>query len=99
EECQDLHQRVKDGLLRRPTVCTTTGIKKTSINGEVNSDILLQLSNRVSDVPISKVSENDFSEEECQDLHQRVKDGLLRRPTVAEFEEKARSLHEIITKN
>ncbi|XP_024436739.1 uncharacterized protein LOC7483594 isoform X2 [Populus trichocarpa] len=79
--------------------CTTTGIKKTSINGEVNSDILLQLSNRVSDVSISKVSENDFSEEECQDLHQRVKDGLLRRPTVAEFEEKARSLHEIITKN
>nr|XP_034922497.1 uncharacterized protein At5g08430-like [Populus alba] len=75
------------------------GIKKTLINGEVNSVILLQLSNRVSDVPISKVSENDFSEEECQDLHQRVKDGLLRRPNVAEFEEKARSLHETITKN
>ncbi|KAL9346425.1 hypothetical protein Peur_061278 [Populus x canadensis] len=78
---------------------SNSSIKKTSINGEVNSDILLQLSNRVSDVSISKVSENDFSEEECQDLHQRVKDGLLRRPTVAEFEEKARSLHEIITKN
>ncbi|KAL3576347.1 hypothetical protein D5086_021630 [Populus alba] len=61
------------------------GIKKTLINGEVNSVILLQLSNRVSDVPISKVSENDFSEEECQDLHQRVKDGLLRRPNVVSF--------------
>ncbi|CAK7350288.1 unnamed protein product [Dovyalis caffra] len=72
------------------------GINKNSINGEMNSDIFLQLSNRVSDVPISEVSEDDFSEEECQDLHQRVKDGLLRRPTVVEFEEKARTLHEVL---
>ncbi|KAL7205701.1 hypothetical protein ACSBR2_018599 [Camellia fascicularis] len=34
-----------------------------------------------------------FSEEECEDLSQKVKDGLLKKPTIA------RSLHEDITKH
>ncbi|KAI4326174.1 hypothetical protein MLD38_031512 [Melastoma candidum] len=38
-------------------------------------------------------------QEECEDLLRRVKEGLLKRPTVAGFEAKARVLHEDITKN
>ncbi|KAK3015445.1 hypothetical protein RJ639_007777 [Escallonia herrerae] len=37
--------------------------------------------------------------EECEDLRQRVKAGLANRPTVVELEQKARILHEDITKH
>ncbi|KAK1565262.1 hypothetical protein Q3G72_022719 [Acer saccharum] len=73
-----------------------TGIKKTSI---MNSEILLHVSNMVKGVPITKLSDDDFLEEECEDLHQRMKNGLLKRPTVVELDQKARSLHEDITKH
>ncbi|KAG4159057.1 hypothetical protein ERO13_D02G153300v2 [Gossypium hirsutum] len=75
------------------------GMKKVSGNNDVNADILLQVSNFVKDVRIAMLSEDDFSQEECEDLHQRMKKGLLKRPTVAELEAKARALHEDITKH
>ncbi|PPD87663.1 hypothetical protein GOBAR_DD15391 [Gossypium barbadense] len=68
------------------------GMKKVSGNNDVNADILLQVSNFVKDVRIAMLSEDDFSQEECEDLHQRMKKGLLKRPTVAELEAKARWL-------
>ncbi|TXG61281.1 hypothetical protein EZV62_012644 [Acer yangbiense] len=71
-----------------------TGVQKTS---SMNSEIMLQVSNMVKEVPIRKLSDDDFSEEECEDLCQRVKNGLLKRPTVVKVEQKARSLHEEIT--
>ncbi|KAK4853386.1 hypothetical protein QYF36_008394 [Acer negundo] len=71
-----------------------TGVQKTS---SMNSEIVLQVSNMVKEVPIRKLSDDDFSEEECEDLCQRVKNGLLKRPTVVKLEQKARSLHEEIT--
>ncbi|CAL5378072.1 unnamed protein product [Camellia sinensis] len=37
--------------------------------------------------------------EECEDLSQKVKDGLLKKPTIVDIELKARSLHEDITKH
>lgn len=72
-----------------------SGIHKTGINAE----ILLELSDRVKWVPICKLSNDDFSEEECEDLHQRVKNSLVNRPTVVELRQKAISLHEDITKH
>ncbi|KAJ4849553.1 hypothetical protein Tsubulata_048345 [Turnera subulata] len=60
---------------------------------------VLQVSNYVKDVPTSMLSNDNFSEDECMDLRQRVKDGLLRRPTIVEIEEKAQLLHEDITKH
>ncbi|KAG4208401.1 hypothetical protein ERO13_A03G129600v2 [Gossypium hirsutum] len=72
---------------------------KVSGNNDVNADILLQVSNFVKDVRISMLSDDDFSQEECEDLHQRMKKGLLKRPTIAELEAKARALHEDITKH
>ncbi|XP_054789628.1 uncharacterized protein At5g08430-like [Prosopis cineraria] len=75
------------------------GIKRPLKNNEINKEILLHLSNVPIDVPICKVSDDDFSEEECRDLNQRMKDGLLSQPKVVELEQKARSLHEDIIKH
>ncbi|KAM5547626.1 zinc finger CCCH domain-containing protein 44-like [Rosa sericea] len=60
-------------------------------------EILLQLLTR--DVPISLLSDCDFTEEECGDLRDRVENYLVRRPTVVEIEHKARELHEDLTKD
>ncbi|KAI9178334.1 hypothetical protein LWI28_025234 [Acer negundo] len=55
------------------------GVKSSS---SMSSEILLQVSNMVKEVPISKLSDDDFSKEECEDLCRRVKGGLIKRPTV-----------------
>ncbi|XWS58773.1 hypothetical protein CRYUN_Cryun08bG0062300 [Craigia yunnanensis] len=75
-----------------------TGIKKTS-NAKDNRGILLEVSCMPVDIPIDMLNDDDISEEECEDLHQRMKDGLLKQPTVMELEQKAKSLHEDVTKN
>ncbi|XP_028079932.1 uncharacterized protein At5g08430-like isoform X2 [Camellia sinensis] len=75
-----------------------TGIKKIS-KGDNNTQILLQVSNMSKDICISMLSDVFFSEEECEDLSQKVKDGLLKKPTIVDIELKARSLHEDITKH
>ncbi|XP_039018706.1 uncharacterized protein At5g08430-like [Hibiscus syriacus] len=75
-----------------------TGIKKTS-NADDNQGILLEVSCMPVDIPISMLDDDDISEEECVDLLQRMKDGILRKPTVVELDLKATSLHEDITKN
>ncbi|RAL48888.1 hypothetical protein DM860_001208 [Cuscuta australis] len=76
-----------------------TGVKKTV--GPVNAcmETYLQLSNWLRDAPISLLSDDDFTPEECEDLRERVKAGLLKRPTVVDFELKAHVLHEDITKH
>ncbi|KAL0874711.1 hypothetical protein Bca101_024416 [Brassica carinata] len=72
-----------------------TGVKK-----EPGTDgFLLQVTNYVKDVSISMLSDDDFSKEECEDLHRRIKNGSPKQPTIVEMEEKARSLHEDQTKH
>ncbi|XP_072069277.1 uncharacterized protein At5g08430 [Arachis hypogaea] len=68
-------------------------------NDEINREILLTLSNELNDVPILKVSDDDFTEEECKDLCERMRNGLLKQPTVLELDQKARSLHEDIIRH
>lgn len=75
-----------------------TGVKKDFSNGN-NKQILLQVSILPNDVPISSLSNDDLSEEDCENLRQKVENGLVEKPTVAELEEKAKSLHEDITKH
>ncbi|GAB2229087.1 hypothetical protein Droror1_Dr00023222 [Drosera rotundifolia] len=75
-----------------------TGIERTSLD-EVKTSVLLKVSNIPDDIPISMLSNDDFSEEECEDLRQRIKNGFLEKLTVVELEKKARSLHEDITKH
>nr|GLL24999.1 uncharacterized protein At5g08430 [Ipomoea trifida] len=76
-----------------------TGVKKTFGSGDAGLETYLQLSNWTKDVLISSLSEDDFSEAECEDLRERVKAGLLKRLTVGELELKAHDLHEDITKH
>ncbi|XP_057430547.1 uncharacterized protein At5g08430-like isoform X2 [Lotus japonicus] len=75
------------------------GINRSSKNDQNNKEILLQLSHVPKDVPICKISDDDFTEGECQDLYQRMRNGLLKQPTILELEQKARSLHEDIIKH
>ncbi|KAK8482031.1 hypothetical protein V6N11_083385 [Hibiscus sabdariffa] len=75
------------------------GIKETLIKEETNSMILLQVSNRLKDVRVCELSDNDFTEEEIKDLNRRMGTRMLERPTVVQLEQKARSLHEDITKH
>ncbi|WOL16083.1 hypothetical protein Cni_G24865 [Canna indica] len=76
------------------------GIKKvlqTYKIGKTSTDIVLCVSDIQKDVQISMLSEDDFEEDECEDLRQLANKGLFRRPTVAELEEKIRSVHTDIT--
>ncbi|KAK3223385.1 hypothetical protein Dsin_010410 [Dipteronia sinensis] len=57
-----------------------TGVKRCSSMS--SSEILLQLSDMVKEVPISKLSDDDFTKEECEALCRRVKYRWLERPTV-----------------
>ncbi|MFS8007948.1 putative chromatin remodeling SWIB-Plus-3 family [Helianthus anomalus] len=72
-----------------------TGVKNVGLLEE----ILLQVPNMIKDIPIRMLSDDDFSKEEIEDLSQRVEDGLLKRPTVVEVEQKTQILHEDITKH
>ncbi|EOA20307.1 hypothetical protein CARUB_v10000615mg [Capsella rubella] len=85
-----------DYLQKNPyQLVQVTGVKKE----HGTDDFLLQVTNYVKDVSISVLSDDNFSQEECEDLHQRVKNDLLKKPTIVEMEEKARSLHEDQTKH
>ncbi|PRQ29015.1 putative chromatin regulator PHD family [Rosa chinensis] len=64
-----------------------------------NDEILLELLGREDPISISLLSDCDFTEEECEDLQRSPEICLLRRHTIAEIEQKARELHEDITKD
>ncbi|XP_008227711.1 PREDICTED: uncharacterized protein At5g08430 isoform X2 [Prunus mume] len=66
-----------------------------------NRGVLLRLSGLAvpKQVQISELSDDNFSPEECEDLLQRIKDGLLKSLTVVELQEKVQMLHEDITKH
>ncbi|KOM26726.1 hypothetical protein LR48_Vigan307s001100 [Vigna angularis] len=71
-------------------------MKKSS---EVNGEIHLQVSGFFKDIRIQMLSDDNFSEEECEDLRRRVKDGLVKRPMTVDMEHRARVLHEDMTKH
>ncbi|KAI8531489.1 hypothetical protein RHMOL_Rhmol11G0139900 [Rhododendron molle] len=73
-----------------------SGMRKVTL-GDTKTEILLQVPNMSMDIGVDMLSDDNFSEEECEDLRQKVKDGLLRKLTIVELEHKAKSLHEDIT--
>ncbi|XP_075110661.1 uncharacterized protein At5g08430 isoform X3 [Nicotiana tabacum] len=75
-----------------------TGIKQGSI-GKGKNETVLQVSNTFRDICLSMLSDDDFTSEECEDLRERVKAGVLKKLTVVELEQRARVLHEDITKH
>ncbi|CAN8252105.1 unnamed protein product [Cochlearia groenlandica] len=75
-----------------------TGVKE----GNLIDGNLLQVTNYsyyLKDVASSALSDDDFSQEECEELHQRIKNGFVERLTVVDMEEKVRNLHEDVTKH
>lgn len=76
-----------------------TGVKNIPGKSDVREGVVLQVPFMIKDIPICKLSDDDFSKGECEELCQKVNDGLLKRPTVVEVEQKAQLLHEDITKH
>ncbi|KAK8969866.1 hypothetical protein KSP40_PGU008706 [Platanthera guangdongensis] len=75
----------------------TGGVKKVPEEyklGDMNTDIILCVSNYLRDVQISMLSDDNIEEEECEELRQLVKKGLLKRPVVDELKEKIKTIHE-----
>ncbi|KAG6525318.1 hypothetical protein ZIOFF_015273 [Zingiber officinale] len=73
-----------------------TGVKNVSQTykiGEMSTAIVLRVSNMHKDVPIYMLSDDDFQEDECEDLCKLANKGVFNRPTVADLEEKVRSIH------
>lgn len=75
------------------------GVKESSSAGKINSEILLQASSVPMDIRISLLSDSDFTKEELEDLQQKVKNGVHKKLTVVELEQKAKSLHVDIMKH
>ncbi|KAI3892648.1 hypothetical protein MKX03_029557 [Papaver bracteatum] len=71
--------------------------QKASDTCDSSTGIILQLSNRSDGVQIRMLSDDDFTEEECEDLRQPVKDGQVKRLTTWDLEGKVRVLHQDIT--
>ncbi|KAG5380809.1 hypothetical protein IGI04_028651 [Brassica rapa subsp. trilocularis] len=61
--------------------------------------LFLDVAGIASSVSISKLDDSDISKEEIENLKHKVTSGLLRQPTVVEMEQKAKALHEDITKH
>ncbi|CAN4110753.1 unnamed protein product [Withania somnifera] len=72
---------------------------KLGPNDKGSSESLIQLSNMDRDVNLTMLSDDEFSKEECDDLREKVKVGLLKKLTTVELEQKAKILHEDITKH
>ncbi|KAG8054484.1 hypothetical protein GUJ93_ZPchr0001g29949 [Zizania palustris] len=73
-----------------------TGIKKSSEEYKIkdtHTNILFCVSNIFEEVKISMLSSENIEEDECNYLLLLAKKELFKRPTVAELEEKAASLH------
>ncbi|XP_048135022.1 uncharacterized protein At5g08430 isoform X2 [Rhodamnia argentea] len=72
-----------DYLQKNPyQLLQVTGVKGAMGSADTSTQVLLQVAGLFKDIPISMLSDENFTEEECEDLRQRVKDGLLKRPTV-----------------
>ncbi|GAB2277272.1 hypothetical protein Dimus_011978 [Dionaea muscipula] len=93
--------RVKSATVDRKQshqLLQVTGFERISAD-DTKMDIFLKVSSMPKAIPISMLSNDDFTEEECDDLSQKVKDGLLEKLTVVELQKKASILHEDITKH
>ncbi|KAH0766887.1 hypothetical protein KY285_002758 [Solanum tuberosum] len=75
-----------------------TGIKLGS-SDTCNSGSSIQVSIMAGDVSLTKLSDAEISEEECNVFREKVKAGLLKKLTIVELEQKAEILHEDITKH
>ncbi|CAH8303823.1 unnamed protein product [Eruca vesicaria subsp. sativa] len=74
-------------------------LQVTDIKNADDKGMLLYVAGMESDVSISKLDDSDITKAEIDDLKQKVMSGLLRQPTLVEMQQKAKVLHEDITKH
>ncbi|XP_047313480.1 uncharacterized protein At5g08430 isoform X2 [Impatiens glandulifera] len=75
------------------------GVKMGSGLGDAVTETLLEVPTDRKEINLSMLSTDNFTEEECNDLRERVKKGSIKKPTVVELQEKVQQLHEDITKH
>ncbi|XP_027773788.1 uncharacterized protein At5g08430-like isoform X1 [Solanum pennellii] len=114
---RDYEQRNSHQLVQ--IAASISGIKLRS-SDKCNSETSIQVSNMARDVSLTMLSDDEFCKEECDDLQEKVKAGLLEKLTIVKFsclqfhititlkhsqdvivelEQKAKILHEDITKH
>ncbi|KFK28072.1 hypothetical protein AALP_AA8G468200 [Arabis alpina] len=76
-------------------ILQVTGIK----TADEPEGVLFKVAGMASEVSISKLDDSDISKDEIEDLKQKVLNGILKQPTVLEIKQKAKTLHEDITKH
>ncbi|PIA50919.1 hypothetical protein AQUCO_01100020v1 [Aquilegia coerulea] len=76
-----------------------TGITKSQGTENITWEVTLRLSKMKEDTRICVLSDDNLLEEEIEELHERIKNGLLKRLTIVELEQKARRLHEDLTEH
>ncbi|KAK4772280.1 hypothetical protein SAY86_014055 [Trapa natans] len=73
------------------------GIRNVSKGANASKEVLLRV--HIRDIHISTLSDDNFTEEECEELCQKMKTGMYERLTLVELEKKVQVLHEDITKH
>ncbi|KAL0643147.1 hypothetical protein Bca4012_041437 [Brassica carinata] len=74
-------------------------LQVTDIKCVDDKGMFLYVAGIASDVSIAKLDDSDITKEEIDDLKHKIMSGLLRQPTLVEMEQKAKVLHEDITKH
>ncbi|KAM3377769.1 putative protein like [Capsicum galapagoense] len=62
-------------------------------------DSFVQVSDMARNVCLTMLSDGEIKKEECDELKEKVKAGLVKKLTIVELEQKAKILHEDITKH
>ncbi|XP_057809204.1 uncharacterized protein At5g08430-like [Salvia miltiorrhiza] len=76
------------------------GVRNVSVGqSNMEAEAILLISAIRKEISMSQLSDDDFSEEECEDLRRKVLAGQLERPTVEDLQQKANNLHVDLTKH
>ncbi|KAK4754217.1 hypothetical protein SAY87_002321 [Trapa incisa] len=84
-------------MLNKLLLNSLSGIRNVSKGTNVSEEVLLRVPLR--DTCISTLSDDSFTEEECEELCHKMKSGMYKRLTLVDLEKKVKVLHEDITKH
>ncbi|KAJ8443633.1 hypothetical protein Cgig2_019615 [Carnegiea gigantea] len=89
DQKQDMHRLVR-------IIGTTKATEPYKIGDKMDNFMLKILNlNKIEDIAIDAISDQEFSEDECRRLRQSIKLGLVERITVGEIQEKAMALQTV----
>ncbi|XP_057531159.1 zinc finger CCCH domain-containing protein 44-like isoform X1 [Amaranthus tricolor] len=87
----------KHDMYRLVRIIGTCKGAEPSKAGDKTSSLMLKILNlnKIEDIAIDSISDQEFSEDECRRLRQSIKLGLVERMTVGEIQEKAMALQSV----